>query len=55
MADALLQVTDRKAERADNATIRSAYNKLRPMAKNQVEAAAPRLAALLGRHAAVSA
>jgi hypothetical protein len=51
MADALLAVTDRKAERAQSGTIKAAYQKLRPIAKNQVEAAAPRLSALLERHA----
>ncbi|MFZ5894105.1 MAG: DUF6918 family protein [Myxococcota bacterium] len=51
VADALLAVTDQKAERASG-TIRGAYDKLRPLAKKQVEAAAPRLAAMLERHAA---
>lgn len=52
VADALLRVTDQKAERADSAAIKAAYSKLRPMAKKQVEAAAPRLSKLLERHAA---
>jgi len=52
VADALLAVTDRKAERADSAALKSAYNKLRTIAKKQVEAATPRLAQLLDRHAA---
>jgi uncharacterized protein YejL (UPF0352 family) len=51
-ADALLRVTDEKAERAQSAAIKSAYSKLRPMAKKQVEAAMPRLSKLLERHAA---
>ena len=51
VADALLAVTDHKAQKASGA-IRGAYDKLRPMAKKQVEAAAPRLAAMLERHAA---
>lgn len=54
VADALLAVTDRKAERASGA-IKGAYDKLRPLAKKQVEAAAPRLAAMLERHAAPTA
>jgi hypothetical protein len=53
-ADALLRVTDEKAERAQSAAIKSAYSKLRPMAKKQVEAATPRLGKLLERHAAPS-
>jgi hypothetical protein len=55
VADALLRVTDQKAERADSPTIKAAYSKLRPMAKKHVEAAAPRLSKLLERHAAATA
>ena len=55
VADALLSVTDKKAERAQSAPLKSAYSKLRPMAKKQVDAAAPRLATLVDRHAASTA
>jgi hypothetical protein len=55
VAEALLGVTDRKAQRADNGMLKKAYEKLRPMAKGQVEAAAPRLAQLLEKHAAKTA
>jgi hypothetical protein len=55
VADALLAITDARAQRAKSQVIRGAYDKLRPMAKKQVEAAAPRLGDLLGRHAAPSA
>jgi hypothetical protein len=51
-ADALLAVTDRRAEKAQRAMIKSTYDKLRPMAKKQVEAATPRMGQLLDRHAA---
>lgn len=51
VAEALLGVTDRKAQRADNGMLKKAYEKLRPLAKGQVEAAAPRLAQLLEKHA----
>src|SRR5262245_35986494 len=51
VADSLLGVTDRKAERAKSQVVKSAYEKLRPSAKKQVEAACPRLAGLLERHA----
>jgi hypothetical protein len=51
VADSLLHVTDERAKNAKRPAISSAYNKLRPMAKKQVEAAAPRLARLLERHA----
>jgi hypothetical protein len=52
VADALLAITDARATRAKSQVVRGAYEKLRPMAKKQVEAAAPRLADLLDRHAA---
>jgi hypothetical protein len=55
VADALLAVTDKRAQRAQSAAIKSAYQKLRPMAKKQVDAAAPRLAQLVDRHAASTA
>ena len=51
VAEGLLSVTDRKAQKADSDVIKKAYEKLRPMAKGQVEAAAPRLARLLEKHA----
>ena len=51
VAEALLGVTDRKAQRSESGTLKKAYEKLRPMAKGQVEAAAPRLAQLLEKHA----
>ncbi len=51
VAEALLGVTDRKAQRADNGMLKKAYEKLRPLAKGQVESAAPRLGQLLEKHA----
>ena len=50
MAEGLLAVTDRKAQRAEG-MLKKAYEKLRPLAKGQVEAAAPRLSQLLEKHA----
>lgn len=52
VADALLAVTDRRAQNAQSPTLKGAYQKLRSMAKKQVEGAAPRLANLLERHTA---
>jgi hypothetical protein len=52
VADSLLGVTDRKSQKAKSQVVKSAYEKLRPSAKKQVEAACPRLASLLERHAA---
>jgi hypothetical protein len=54
MAEGLLAVTDRKAQRAEG-MLKKAYDKLRPLAKSQVEAAAPRLSQLLEKHAAKTA
>ena len=51
MADALLSITDERAKRAKNASIKKLYEKLRPSAKKHVEAAAPRLGQTLERHA----
>jgi hypothetical protein len=50
VADDLLSITDRRAERAKNRTIQAAYSRLRSTAKKHVEAAAPRLGAMLERH-----
>lgn len=49
-ADALLAITDARASRAERPVIRATYEKLRPTAKKHVEAAGPRLGALLDRH-----
>ncbi len=54
VADALLAITDRRAEQAQRKTLRSMYDKLRPSAKKHVEAAAPRLGDLLDKHAPAS-
>ena len=54
VADGLLAVTDRKSQKAKSQVVKSAYEKLRPSAKKQVEAACPRLAGLLERHAQAS-
>ena len=51
VADALLAVTDKRAERAQRAVIKKTYEKLRPSAKRHVEDAAPRLAQMVDRHA----
>lgn len=51
MAEALLGITDRKAENAERAAIKKTYQRLRPGAKAHVEAAAPRLGELLQRYA----
>ncbi|MDD9946381.1 MAG: hypothetical protein OXU20_35375 [Myxococcales bacterium] len=50
VADALLSITDRRAQTAKNAVVKKSYEKLRGSAKKHVEAAVPRLGELLERH-----
>ncbi|MDV6010930.1 DUF6918 family protein [Haloechinothrix sp. LS1_15] len=52
IADALLGVTDSRAQASRRETIKKVYDKLRPQGKNHVEAALPRLAELLTKHGA---
>jgi hypothetical protein len=51
VADALLSITDEKAQRAKSGMVKSTYDKLRSSAKKNVEAAVPRLAAMVDKHA----
>ena len=50
VADALLGITDDRAKRAKNETLKSAYGKLRPQAKKHVEDAVPRVGRTLAPH-----
>jgi hypothetical protein len=50
-ADAMLSITDKKAERSTNGVVKKAYGSLRGMAKSNVEAAIPALARLITKHA----
>lgn len=49
-ADALLGITDARAARAQQKTMKKAYEKLRPQAKKHVEEALPRAGDVLVRH-----
>ena len=51
VADALLSITDARAQRARNQMVKGAYDKLRGQAKKHVVAAVPRLGELFDRHA----
>jgi hypothetical protein len=51
VADALLSITDEKAKRAKSAMVKGTYDKLRGSAKKNVEAAVPRLATMIEKHA----
>jgi hypothetical protein len=51
MAEALLAITDERAGRSTNRTLRAAYQRVRGFARPSVEAAAPGIAALIAAHA----
>jgi len=51
VADGLLSITDARAERSHNKVAKGGYSKLRGVAKKNVEAAVPRLGALVARFA----
>lgn len=51
-ADALLKVTDVRAERSSSETLKSAYGKLRPHGERNVQEALPQLGRLIDKHAA---
>ena len=51
-AEALLSVTDDRAEVSSSDTLKKAYAKLRPSARKNVEEALPRLGTLIDKHAA---
>lgn len=50
VADALLEITDAKAKKSKYAAIVKTYEKLRGSAKQNVEAAVPRLGALVAKY-----
>lgn len=52
IAEALLGITDERAERSRHKTLVKAYKKLRPQGHKQVVAAMPRVGAMLNRHVA---
>lgn len=55
VAEALLAITDGRAQRAKNQAIKAAYEKLRPTGKKHVEAAVPRISRLVAKHDAAEA
>jgi hypothetical protein len=50
VADALLSITDEKANRARSGLVKATYEKLRSSARKNVESAVPRLAAMIEKH-----
>lgn len=55
IADALLGITDERAQRAKNAVVKKSYEKLRPSAKRHVEEAVPGIGRLVEKHTAKAA
>jgi len=51
VAEALLTITDAKAERAKSGVVKGTYEKLRGSAKKNVEAAVPRLGEMVQKYA----
>jgi hypothetical protein len=54
-AEALLGITDQRAQRAKNQMVKTAYEKLRPTGKKHTEAAIPRVAKMIAKHSAAAA
>jgi hypothetical protein len=55
VADALLAISDERAARSTNPTLKKAYDKLRPTGKKHVEQAVPRVGRLIQKYASQSA
>ena len=51
LSDALLSITDEKAQHAQNRVLKGVYDKLRPTAKRNLDESMPEVARLLDRHA----
>lgn len=50
IANALLAITDARAQKTDNATLKKAYAKLRPTGVKHVEAAVPGIARVIAKY-----
>jgi hypothetical protein len=55
VVQALLAVTDKRAQKTTHKTLVSAYEKLRPTAEKHISAAVPRLGRLVEKHLAAAA
>jgi hypothetical protein len=55
VADALLAISDERAQRAQNQNLKKAYEKLRPTGKKHVEAAVPRVGRLITKYTSAAA
>jgi hypothetical protein len=50
VADELLQISDKRAEKSTRAVVKGAYAKLRPSAKTYVEKGVPDLAEIINKY-----
>jgi hypothetical protein len=55
VSDALLTISDQRAARAKNQSLKKAYEKLRPTGKKHVEAAVPRIGRLIAKYTSAAA
>jgi hypothetical protein len=55
VSDALLAISDERAQRSSNPTLKKAYEKLRPTGKKHVEQAVPRVGRLVQKYASQAA
>jgi len=55
VAESLLSISDERAQRAKNNSLKKAYEKLRPTGKKHVEAAVPRIGRLIAKYATAPA
>jgi hypothetical protein len=55
VADALLAISDERAQRSKNANLKKAYDKLRPTGKKHVEQAVPRIGRLIQKYVSAAA
>ena len=55
VAESLLAISDERAQRAKNNSLKKAYEKLRPTGKKHVEAAVPRIGRLIAKYATAPA
>jgi hypothetical protein len=55
VADALLAISDERAQKSTNGNLKKAYEKLRPTGKKHVEQAVPRVGRLIQKYASVAA
>ena len=55
VADALLAISDERAARSTNPTLKKAYEKVRPTGKKHVEQAVPRVGRLIQKYASAAA